>query len=59
PLVPFVLASAVGRGARFYLVAGVLAWGGPRLEPLLHRYVERLGWLLVAAGVAALAWYAR
>jgi len=41
---PFVLASIIGRGARFYLVAGLLAWGGPRLEPLLRRYMERLGW---------------
>lgn len=45
---PFVLASFIGRGARFYLVAGLLAWGGPRLEPLLRRYMERLGWGTVA-----------
>ena len=45
---PFVLASIIGRGARFYLVAGLLAWGGPRLEPLLRRYMERLGWGTVA-----------
>jgi membrane protein YqaA with SNARE-associated domain len=44
---PFVLASLIGRGARFYLVAGLLAWGGPRLEPWLRRYIERIGWLTV------------
>lgn len=46
-LLPFVLASLLGRGARFYLVAGVLAWGGPRAEPWLRRYMERIGWLTV------------
>ncbi|AGM40966.1 hypothetical protein SPISAL_04360 [Spiribacter salinus M19-40] len=46
---PFVLASLLGRGARFYLVASVLAWGGPRAEPWLRRYMERIGWLTVLA----------
>ncbi len=47
PLLPFVVASTVGRGARFYLVAGLLAWGGPRLERRLQDWVERIGWALV------------
>jgi len=47
-LAPFVLASIVGRGLRFYLVAGLMAWGGARMEALLHRYVDRLGWATVA-----------
>jgi membrane protein YqaA with SNARE-associated domain len=44
----FLLASAVGRGARFFLVAGLVSWGGPRVEPVLKQYVERLGWIAVA-----------
>lgn len=52
-LLPFVIASTIGRGARFFLVAGLLAWGGPKLEQVLQRYVERIGWLLVAAAVLA------
>ena len=51
-LFPFAVASTIGRGSRFFLVAGLMAWGGERLEQLLQRYVERLGWALVAAGVA-------
>ncbi len=50
-LVPFLIASAVGRGARFFLVAMLMAWGGPRMEQVLHRYVDRVGWLLVGAFV--------
>ncbi len=51
--VPFVLASAVGRGARFFLVAGLLSWGGPAMEARIRLYVERLGWTLVGLGVIA------
>lgn len=53
-LIPFALASFVGRGLRFFLVAGLMAWGGARMEAMLHRYVDRLGWAtvaLVAVGV--------
>lgn len=52
-LLPFTLASIVGRGARFYLVAALIFWGGERFERNLRRYVDLLGWLLVALGVIA------
>ncbi|MFQ5644249.1 MAG: YqaA family protein [Thiogranum sp.] len=51
--VPFVLASAVGRGARFFLVAGLLSWGGASMEQRIRLYVERIGWGLVGLGVVA------
>jgi membrane protein DedA with SNARE-associated domain len=47
-LLPFTIASLIGRGARFFLVAGLMAWGGARMEAALHRYVDRLGWATVA-----------
>lgn len=53
---PFILASAFGRGLRFFVVAGLLAWGGPRMEALLHRYVDRIGWATVIVIVAAGIW---
>jgi len=46
---PFALASLVGRGARFFLVAGLMAWGGARMEQTLARHVDRLGWATVIA----------
>ena len=52
-LLPFVVASAIGRGARFFMVAGLMAWGGARLEKALQRYVGILGWALVAVCVVA------
>lgn len=53
-LLPFTLASLIGRGARFYLVAGLMAWGGARMETALHRYIDRLGWATVALATAGL-----
>ncbi len=52
-LLPFVIASLIGRGARFFLVAGLMALGGPRMEAMLHRYVDRLGWATVVLVVIA------
>ena len=55
-LIPFVLASLVGRGLRFYLVAWFLSRYGPSIEARLIHYIERIGWgivilLLVAIGI--------
>lgn len=52
-LLPFTIASMIGRGARFFMVAGLVAWGGPRIEAQLKRYVDVIGWTLVGLGVVA------
>jgi membrane protein YqaA with SNARE-associated domain len=57
-LLPFALASLVGRGSRFFLVAGLMRWGGARMEAELQRYVDRLGWATVALVAVAVAFYA-
>lgn len=44
----FVLMSVAGRGARFFLVAGLLKAGGPAMEARVRRHVEWLGWAFVA-----------
>ncbi len=56
-LIPFVLASTIGRGARFFLVAALMAWGGERMEAALHRYIDWLGWLMVLVFVLAIMLY--
>ena len=43
----FVLASVIGRGARFFLVAAVVKYAGVRYEDSLLRNIERIGWGLV------------
>jgi len=57
-LLPFTLASLVGRGMRFFMVAGLMAWGGARMETLLHRYIDRIGWATVALVILAAIGYA-
>jgi membrane protein YqaA with SNARE-associated domain len=49
---PFVISSFFGRAGRFFLVAGLVRWGGERLEATLNTNIERIGWgtvLLFAA----------
>ena len=52
----FILTSLLARGARFFLVAGLLVWGGDKLESTLQQHVERIGWAVVAVVVAVIAW---
>ena len=50
-LLPFTVASLVGRGARFFLVAFLAARLGPAVEAHLRRYMEGIGWTVVALSV--------
>ena len=50
---PFLLASAVGRGMRFFLVAGLIQWGGIAMEKKLRKWVDVLGWGLVSLIIIA------
>ena len=45
PVAPFFLASLVGRASRFYLVAGLLYWGGEKFETTLRKYVDFCTWV--------------
>lgn len=45
--IPFVMASFIGRGARFFLVAGLMKWGGEKFEASIRKWVDWLGWTLV------------
>jgi len=54
---PFVLASFVGRGLRFFLVAGLLAWGGEKFEARLRHYMDIIGWSVVVLLLLAVAVY--
>lgn len=51
----FIIASLLGRGARFFLVAGLIVAGGERMADLLPEYVERIGWTVVVVAVAVAA----
>lgn len=53
-LAPFILASAVGRGARFFLVAGLIRWGGEPFAAFIEKRINVIGWTMVAAVVVLL-----
>lgn len=46
-LVPFLLFSLVGRGARFFLVAALIFWGGEPLERVIRKYIDLIGWIVL------------
>ena len=50
---PFVIVSAISRSLRFYLVAGLMKWGGKPMEDKLRLYVDRIGWGVVILAVLA------
>lgn len=56
--VPFVLLSLLGRGGRFFLVAGLVRLGGDKLEETIHKQVELLGWgTLALVTIGGTAYY--
>ncbi len=52
-LVPFIIASIVGRAGQFFIIATVLWWGGPKIEQHLRRWMEIIGWALILLVVGA------
>ncbi len=55
----FVLGSLIGRGGRFFLVAGLMRLGGEQAADKVRQYVEILGWLMVVAVIVAVLWLRR
>lgn len=56
-LLPFIVASLIGRGCRFFLVAGLMTLFGDRIKRSLHRYIDRLGWALLIIIIAIIIFY--
>ncbi len=50
---PYLLASAIGRGMRFFLVAALMFWGGEKMEKNLRKWVDVLGWGVVILIISA------
>nr|MDQ2994414.1 VTT domain-containing protein [Pseudomonadota bacterium] len=43
-LLPFIVGAIIGRSLRFFLVAALMRWGGERMDKVLRRYVDYIGW---------------
>ncbi len=58
PIIPFLLGSLVGRGGRFFLVAGLIRLLGDDAAGRIRGWVDRAGWFILGLVVlGALAWY--
>ncbi|MBL4699752.1 MAG: DedA family protein [Phycisphaeraceae bacterium] len=58
-LVIFTLACLIGRASRFFLVAGIFQWIGPKAKPLIDRYFNLLCIVfivLLVGGFALIKW---
>ena len=52
----FFVASVLSRGLRFFLVSLIMARLGPIVEKRLRRWMEWIGWLLVALVAVLVLW---
>jgi membrane protein YqaA with SNARE-associated domain len=51
PLLPFIVASIIGRAGRFYFVAGLMYWGGEAIDKKLKQTIDWLGWVVIGLAV--------
>ena len=54
PFIPFLIVSLIGRAAHFFMIALLMAWAGPKMEPVVRKYIEWLGWSVIVLAVAGL-----
>ena len=47
PFIPFIIASMIGRGSRFYLVSTILYFAGHHIEKKLRQYIDVMGWSII------------
>ena len=55
PFPAFIAGSVAGRGGRFFLVAGLIRLGGEKLADRMRKYIDLIGWLLIALAVIVFA----
>lgn len=58
PMLAFIPGMLIGRGKRVFAVAGAIRLGGEKAEAALHRWIEWIGWSVLAL-IAALVIYFR
>ena len=57
PIWAFLAAMLVGRGKRVYLLCGAIRLGGEKAEQTVHKWVEWIGWGLLALVVLAVVYF--
>ncbi|MBS0583316.1 MAG: DedA family protein [Proteobacteria bacterium] len=57
PMWAFLAAMIVGRGKRVYLLCGAIRLGGEKAEQTVHKWIEWIGWGLLALVVLAVVYF--
>ncbi len=57
PVLPFLGCVALGHGKRVWLLALLIRLVGERAEQPMHRYIEWIGWILLALLGLLSAWW--
>lgn len=57
-VIPFLLASLIGRALRFYLLTGLVILLGPTFEAHALKYINWIGWICLAAAALLLTAFA-
>ena len=52
PFLAFIGGSVIGRGGRFFLVAALIRLGGENLAKKMRKYVDLIGWVMIALALA-------
>jgi membrane protein YqaA with SNARE-associated domain len=55
PWLAFIGGSVVGRGGRFFLVAGLIRMGGEKLASRMRKYIDLIGWVTIVLAVVVFA----
>ncbi len=61
PLLPFIVLSTITRGARFFLIAGLMYWKGETARLFIEKHLERLTiafLAIIVLGFVAFFWFA-
>jgi len=56
PFLAFAGGSILGRGGRFFLVAALIRLGGEKLAGQLRKYIDLIGWLVIALAILVFAY---
>lgn len=57
PLPGFIMCMTLGRAKRVYLLALLIRLFGKRAEDMMHRHIERFGWVVLVLLVALGVWW--
>lgn len=51
PFLAFIAGSTMGRGGRFFLVAGLICLGGERFAKRMRAYIDIIGWVVLSLAI--------